>query len=158
MVAHRRWVEALVLLVVPAYVAQATLGFGWGPLGALQANATYRLLSGLLLAAVIGWMWVQSLIRSSARPRSRLWISLHRLGGLLGVGALFLHTTRWGHAYLTALAGVFLGTVLVGILSPASLRSRSPGYHRLWLIVHVVLAVVLVAGVAFHLWIGLSYA
>jgi methionine sulfoxide reductase heme-binding subunit len=154
---HRRWVESLVALIVPVYVAQATLGIGWGPLSEWQALPAWRLGSGLVLGTALGWLWMQSLIRSSGSARPRRWLTLHRLGGLVGVFALFAHTTRWGHGYLTCLAAVFLGTVLIGVASPSALRIQSPRYHRLWLFLHVVLALVLVAGVVFHVWIGPSY-
>lgn len=154
---NRRWIEWGIALFVAAYVLQATFSHGWGPLRDLQATPGWRLASGLGVAAVIAWMWVQSVVRSWTGPRSAAWLLLHRLGGMAAVSALFLHTARWGHGYLTGLAMVFLGTAMVGILSPAALRIRSPVYQRLWLVLHVVLALVLVAGVAFHVWVGLSY-
>ena len=152
-----RWIEYGVALFVAAYIVQATLTVAWGPLGAWQTTDEWRLFSGLAVGAVIAWMWVQSLVRSWTGPRSAAWLVLHRFGGIAGTVALFGHTTRWGHGYLTALAGVFLGTMVLGVLSPAALRIRSIVYQRVWLLFHVVLALLLVAGVAFHVWIGLSY-
>lgn len=152
---HRRWVEGLVALAVVAYVFQATLRLGWGPLTEWQAQTDYKLATGLVMATVIAWMWVQSLVRTGANRRG--WLSLHRLGGLVGVVVLFAHATRWGHGFLTGLAWVFLGTVAIGTVSPQTMRTPSPRYQRTWLFCHIILALVLVAGVGFHMWIGLTY-
>lgn len=155
-----RLVDVAVVLLAVGWLLLTGVGAAFpalgGPLYRLQAVPALRLASGLVLLAVVGGLWFQARARAAAGPAGAArWQPLHRVLGLVSVVALLAHSAELGFGWLGGLAVVLVGNALLGAVGPSGLRwVRAP---RLWVGLHVALAVLLTGGIALHLWINLAY-
>ena len=150
--------DRLVLVVggvgVGGYLLGAQLGLAIPWLVRLQANETYRVLSGLLVAAFVFYQWSVATRRALDPVRA---VARHRLCGALAPLVLYLHASRLGYGYLLVLAMIYLGTVVLGLLHGPTLRCRARWLFTTWFVVHVMTALVLVLIGGYHVAIALAY-
>lgn len=150
--------DRLVILVggvgVIAYLVQARLGLTWPALAQLQADETYRVGSGLVVAAFLIFQWSVATRRALDPVRA---VARHRLAGALAPLVLYLHASRFGYGYLLVLASIFLGTVVLGLLHGPMLGFRARWLFTVWFVLHVTTSLVLVIVGGFHVAIALAY-
>ena len=126
-------------------------------LAALQHLTWYPYVSGAFLLALICPLWHLAYLRAHQRPATRRHVKTHQWIGALTPFALLLHTTRVGYGYTRVLSLTLLGSCLVGLLAPRYLRVRAPWFFAVWMMLHIVLAFVLLAGIGLHLFVVTCY-
>jgi methionine sulfoxide reductase heme-binding subunit len=148
-----RIVLALGIVLLVGYLVQARLAVEWPWLAGLQANDTYKVISGLVLGAYLYWQWSVA-SRRQFSPRA---VSHHKLGGALAPAVLYMHASRFGYGYLLLLGLCYLGTAMIGLLDAVSRRLRARWVYTLWFVVHVSTATILVMVGGYHVVIALAY-
>ena len=113
-----------------------------------------KLVTGFLLGAVILHQWSLHLYRHHPnRPMPlRSLLTMHRRAGYLLPVLLVFHTDRWGYGIIRILMLVFLANVILGLVSPDTIRIRSAGYYSIWVILHVALSTIILGLLALHLY------
>lgn len=135
-------VLATTLLVL--YVLQASLHLEWPLLARAQANDTYKLVSGVVLAGYLVFQW------SARRTR-------HQLAGAFAPLVLYVHAARFGYGYLVLLVTIYLGTALAGTLHRPVIALRRRSLFTAWFVAHISLATLLLTLAAYHAVIALAY-
>ncbi len=130
-------------------------------LEALQTQETFKIYSGLLLLVYLLAQFVVPYNKLCETPHVTRASSYnqHKQRGALAPLFFFIHSTTWGVAYLLLLSMVYFANFLVGLfnyerIKNPSLRRR---FFKSWLLLHITLAVVLMALVGFHLYVVVSY-
>jgi hypothetical protein len=148
-----RIVLALGIVLLVAYLVQARMSVEWPWLAGLQANDTYKVVSGLVLGAYLYWQWSVG-SRRQFSPRA---VFHHKLGGALAPAVLYLHASRFGYGYLLLLGISYLGTSMVGLLDSVIRKSRARWLYTSWFVIHVATATILVMLGGYHVVIALAY-
>lgn len=144
-------------LLIAAYLAQLVFAWRWESLAALQANETWKQLTGLVLVLFFVMQWRLSVARmGSAAPATRL-LTLHRDQGALAPLLLYLHAISFGYAYIRAMSIAFLGLVALGLLQQPLARLNSNRLNTAWLVVHVTLATALPFFIGYHAFNAFYY-
>jgi len=124
----------------------------------LQVQKAYRIVSGILLLAYIGFQWYLSFLRVRGKGRAAArHYDLHKKVGAWAPLVFFIHSTGFGFAYLYFLSAIYFGNVLVGLFNPDALEIRTKAYTFTWMVVHVTFSVLLVFLALYHLWIVAIY-
>jgi sulfoxide reductase heme-binding subunit YedZ len=137
-------------------VLQDMYGLEITPLARLQQSGTWKLATGALLVAFLGFQWTLAALRMRGAKSLGNHLRWHRFTGALGPLFFFLHASRFGYAYLAALSFVFLGNILLGAAAP--LLQRLPVKKSFaaklvvsgWPIAHVAASVLTVVLTAVH--------
>ena len=144
-------------LLIAAYLAQLVFGWRWESLAALQANETWKQLTGLVLVLFFVMQWRLSVARmGSAAPATRL-LTLHRDQGALAPLLLYLHAISFGYAYIQVMSVAFIGLVALGLLQQPLARLNSNRLNTAWLVVHVALAAALPLLIGYHAFNAFYY-
>lgn len=147
-----RWVSALGAVLLVAYLVQARFELAWPWLARQQADDTYKIVTGALLAGYLLWQW-------SVRNRRLLdavgAVRRHKLGGALAPVVLYVHASRFAYGYLLVLALSYLSITAIGLLHRFALRRRT--LFAVWFVIHVATVTMLMALVAYHVVIALAY-
>jgi methionine sulfoxide reductase heme-binding subunit len=145
------------IALVALFWVQAGLGLSWPTLAHWQTLENFKMVTGAVLLLFVASQWLLTLARlqnwSGALKLAYTW---HQRLGVLAPLLLFAHTIRLGFGYQLILSSVFLGTCLLGLVSPRAF----PGLRRLstpWLILHIAFSVTTVALIAYHVWIALAF-
>ena len=67
------------------------------------------------------------------------------------------HSVETGFGYLAVLSWIFLGNLLVGVVSPLGVRINNRYYAASWGTLHVTLAAVTTILALFHAYIAVYY-
>lgn len=145
---------AVGVVLLAAYLGQAWLALEWPWLARMQADDTYKVGSGLVLAGY--------LLRQSFMGRRRLRDPIgvlfwHKLGGALAPLVLYAHASRFAYGYLLLLVLMYLGTAMSGLLHRQVLRSHARKLFTVWFIIHVTTSASLVVLSGYHIVIALAY-
>jgi hypothetical protein len=135
------------------YVIQARSAPAWPWLAELQTHDTYKVASGLVLAAYLIFQWS---VASRRRRDPTGAVVRHKLGGALAPLVLYLHASRFGYGYLALLGFTYLGTAGIGLLHRPVLAHARSGF-TVWFVVHVATAASLVVLGGYHVVIALAY-
>jgi hypothetical protein len=153
-----KFYAGLGLLLLLAYLLQDLLSLKWPWLVKLQAEETYKQVSGFLLVSFIGYQWRLSLLRAKGQLQiARTKLPKHKLWGTLAPVFFYLHAHQIGYAYLFLLSTVYLANVAVGLLNHEVLQVRQRWFLTGWLVVHVSLAMLLLILVSYHIVIAFYY-
>lgn len=145
------WVWGWFLLAL--FALQLGLDWTWPLLEQLQTDATYRQLSGALLAFIMLLQWRFAWLRSTGdRAQKERCKQRHKWQGVLAIVVFYLHSTSLGYAYQTWISVLFWG-----MLSPEALRVRARRYVTFWLILHVCAATACSVLALYHLYIVYTY-
>lgn len=151
------WLVAGALLM-GAFAAQATLGWRWEWLSALQEIELYKQVTGFVLVLFFAMQWQLSLARmeGASSPGARP-LAVHRDRGVLAPLLLYLHAISLGHAYVRVMSLSFLCLVALGLLQRPVARLNRNWLSAGWLVVHVGLAAMLVFLIAYHAFNAFYY-
>jgi hypothetical protein len=149
-----RAITWLGVALLAAYLGQAVFGLQWAALARWQANDTYRVLSGLVVAWHLYTQW-QLATRRRFDPRAA--VARHKLLGALAPLVLYLHASRFAPGYLFLLALSYLGVVAVGLGHRRVLARRHAVLFTAWCLVHVATSTLLVALAGYHAVVALAY-
>jgi hypothetical protein len=145
---------AIGIALLAAYLGQAWLELEWTWVARVQADDTYKVCSGLVLA---GYLLRQSFM-GRRRLRNPIGVLFwHKLGGALAPLVLYVHASRFAYGYLLLLGWMYLGTALLGLLHRRVLRSHARKLFTVWFIVHVTTSASLVVLSGYHVVIALAY-
>lgn len=134
------------------YVAQGIAGVQWPLLARAQANETYKVASGCVLAIY--------LLHQAFMARRRVFdpigvVYWHKLAGALAPLVLYAHASKFGYGYLLLLASLFVVTIACGLLHRVAVRAR--WLFTTWFVVHVATSASLVVLSGYHVVIALAY-
>lgn len=142
-------------------VALATLPFlglptpaAWEP---TYAEPTYRVVTGLALAALVVLQWSYVILRRRPGADAKGLLVQHLWLGVAAPALLLLHALSAGYGYQTALVWVFLANCAVGLLSPRVATRTSSGISRLWLPLHIAGSVSVLALIVIHVIVVTRY-
>lgn len=131
------------LTLVLAFFLQDYSGFYWRWLEHLQADSTYRQLSGLGLVVFLAHQWHLSALRSRGLMRQAgALIRAHKLAGAMTPAIFYIHSQRLGYAYLGVLSGMLFAVFLSGLVHREIIRPRKPWFQALWISAHIGSAVI----------------
>jgi len=121
----------------------------------LQSIESYKKWSGLVLLLLILWQWVVSLNRTNKLLKNTTkekFIEIHKWIGLLLPIAFYMHSSNFGFGILLLLSIVFFVNILLGIINSENILDKKPKFYNIWLMLHIVLSVLIVALSINHLW------
>jgi hypothetical protein len=156
---HRYFYLGLVLFFI--FVMQDILSLKMIWLDDLQKQETFKIYSGLLLLVYLLAQFVMPYNKRCETPNAvrALNYRQHKQRGVLAPLFFFIHSTTWGVAYLLLLSSVYFANFLLGLFNYEQIKNPSirRRFFKNWLLLHITLAVVLMALVGFHLYIVASY-
>jgi hypothetical protein len=147
-----RWVVLLGVTLLLSYIVQARFELVWPWLARQQANDTYKILTGSMLAGFLLWQWSLG-NRRQVDPVGA--VRRHQLAGAFAPLALYIHASRFAYGYLLVLALGYLGITAIGLLHRVAVRRR--GLFVWWFVIHVATVTMLLLVVAYHIVIALAY-
>jgi ferredoxin-NADP reductase/CRP-like cAMP-binding protein len=148
------------LALFAAFALQDLLGLKWPWLEAVQAGESYKRWSGLALTGFMAAQWYLPLLRAQGKLReSARFYPLHKYLGVLAPLFFFIHSTRFGYAYLLMLSSVFFANIVLGIFNKelVSDPERRKTYSQYWMILHVTLSVLTVSLLIYHIFMAFYY-
>lgn len=123
----------------------------------LYETPEYRLGSGLLLAVLVGLQWAHAVQRRRPAAETKRLLVRHLWLGALAPVLLLTHALSSGYGYQRALVWIFLLNCVLGLLSPAVVDSRRQPVQRLWLPLHIVASISVVALIVIHVVVVTRY-
>ncbi|MEM1237079.1 MAG: hypothetical protein AAGI10_08925 [Pseudomonadota bacterium] len=127
-------------------------------MGALTRSFSWQVVTGSALTVCMIYQWTVFAQRFTKDTKNaRQHYNAHRW---VGVGATLLfaiHAVRPGHAWMTALAVVFIGIAVTGLLNREVVKYRKQWMYLAWLGMHMCLSAILVPLLAIHIWAALAY-
>ena len=128
---------------------------------ALLQKEQYRIYSGLFLLFWFSLLFVRPYGKAKTYSCiSAKTYSWHTWVGALSPLAFFIHSTTFGVGYLGFLSALFFANIIVGITNHELLPNASKRffyYHKIWLPLHIILAMVTLAMVAIHIYVVGAY-
>ena len=124
--------------------------------GAYQ-HPTYKVATGSLLAVLILVQWSLVILRRQPSVSLKRLMVWHYWVGALAPIPLVAHASSAGYGYQVALTAVFLGNCMLGLLSPRVAERKGQGWAKLWLPLHIVGSISLVALVIIHVVVVTRY-
>jgi len=153
---RREFILGTVLLVL--FLIQDVAHWKITAFESLQTNGTYRIVSGLILAGFVLFQWYLSFLRMRGRTASAAkHYDLHQKVGIWAPLVFYIHSTRFGFAYLFFLSAVYFSNVLLGLFNAETLHYRKKWFTFSWMVAHVSLSVLLVVVMIYHLWVVVYY-
>lgn len=123
-----------------------------------QAQEPYRVISGIGLFVFVVLEWHLLVMRVKNKMRHTIHAyRFHKYLGVVAPLAFYIHSTRFGYGYLSLLTTLFFANILVGLFNPEIFIHRPKWYSYNWMIVHIMLAVLMLALVFFHIYVVLIY-
>ncbi|MEM9350189.1 MAG: hypothetical protein AAGA47_08000 [Pseudomonadota bacterium] len=143
-----------------ASVTLAILAILVGPerLGPFVRSFPWQAVTGTALLVCMIYQWTifaQRFTKSTKNARTHF--LAHRWVGVAATLLFAIHAVRPGHAWMTALALVFLGIAVTGLLNREVVKYRKQWMYIAWLGVHMCLSAMLVPLLGVHIWAALAY-
>ncbi len=151
---------------LPVVVGALTLGVGALPfvgvptpagLLELYQQPTYRVVTGLVLTVLVAWQWSFVFLRRRPHADVKRLLVQHLWLGAAAPLLLLVHALSSGYGYQVALVWVFLINCALGLLSPRVAGRQQRGLDRLWLPLHIVGSISVVALVVIHVVVVTRY-
>ncbi len=153
---HLQLIVTLGLCIL--YLIQNALNWGLPSVAALQQLDGYRITTGGILIAFIGYQWYLPYLRLTRKPAHAA-TQLHSYTGVLAPVLLYLHSVSLGFAYTFVLSFLFLLNTMVGAVDKTLIWNlqRRQRYQRIWLMVHVPASCLITVLALIHLVYALAY-
>lgn len=148
------------LTLVALIALQAIFNIDVPGLARIQGASYYQVGSGLIVTALILYQWRLPLLRWQGQlAKAAEHYHLHKLVGAVTPLFFYLHSIHLGYAYTLLLSLVFLGNATISLLKPRNIdRGKSESlYERIFLPVHIMLSVSLVALSGYHALIAMAF-
>jgi ferredoxin-NADP reductase len=143
-----------------AFLAQYLFEWKMPWLQNLQTQEPYKIYSGLLLAFYILTQFIMSYNNMCEKPHvSAYKYQQHKFRGAFAPLIFFIHSTQFGVGYLLMLSMIYFSNFLLGIFNHERIKNpiNRIRYFKLWLPLHIVLSLLLIALVGFHIYVVASY-
>ena len=143
-----------------AYILQDVLVLHWQYLADLQLQESYKRWSGLALFTYIGLQWSLTLfrIKKSLEDRSATVMSIHKWMGAFSPLIFYVHSMKFGFAYLFILSVLFFVNVFLGFVHMDELKAKAYWYFQGWMIAHVAFSLAVSLLAFYHIWIVFYYS
>ena len=140
------------------YLFQSVLDWGLPRLASLQQLDGYRITTGSLLIAFIGYQWYLPYLRLTGNP-AQIESQWHTYLGVLAPVLLYLHTVSLGFAYTVALSSLFVLNTMVGAVgkTPINNLGQRQRFQRMLLWVHVPASCLVTVLALIHMVYALAY-
>lgn len=140
-------------------ITQYFIPIQWEQLARLQSDELYKQLSGFAILCFVILQWRLAHLRSASRSQeARQNLNTHQWLGVLAPVLIFIHSTQTGHEHQTALLGLFIATILTGLFSFHTVKIRKQWFIVGWTILHITLATMVIALMAFHIYVVFWYS
>jgi len=128
----------------------------------LQQGEQYKRWTGWLFAGYIGYQWFLPLLRLLGRTQEHITIQhyhLHKLAGVLAPVVFYIHSTKFGYAYVCMLSMMYFANSLLGYLNKDIIAdtAQQQRYGFYWMIGHVSASVLTLVLVLYHMYIVYAY-
>ncbi len=142
-----------------AFILQDSLQLKITYLEELQAEQMYRRWSGLGVLIVILFQWSLSLVRVVPRweDKSLIFKNIHNWVGAFTPLLFYIHSTKFGYAYLFLLSITYFGNFLLGMFNLEVLKSTSKIIFQAWMILHVACSLFISTLTLYHIWVVFYY-
>jgi hypothetical protein len=149
------------LVIVGATTTILVLGAGAKRLAEnLSADKifAYAIMTGLLLVIAMLWQWKLYFARKGGNARQiQRDYKRHRWLGILPVALLILHIGKPTGSLLSMMSYLLLLSSFSGLFNNEIVRQRVRWARKLWLLVHVGSAALIVPLVVLHIWAALAF-
>ncbi len=141
------------LLLFAAFFIQYFFNVEWGWLYQLQQGEMYKRWSGLLVAVLITFQWLLSLVRTKRRlvKYAMSMQNIHKWLGALSPIIFYIHSMHMGYGYLLLLSYIFFTNTILGYLNLDVIKNNSEALFKGWMISHVALSLIITILMLFHI-------
>jgi cytochrome b561 len=142
------------------FIFQHLLDWQWTTLQRWQTHGTYKIVTGLLLAAYIGFQWLLYFFRKQSHwtnEQKRQAYQLHKWIGALSPLFFFLHAVKLGYAYSFVLSLFYFANFVLGLMNVEALAARSKWYLQVWLVAHLTFSTLIVFLTGHHIWVSFYF-
>lgn len=132
----------------------------WTFLKYKQYQFGFKLLSGFVFLGVLLHQWLFTRLRMDPKSKGielKKSLSMHKWVGILLPLILLVHTQNWGIRFNFGLSLVFALSMVFGLTIEIVMKSVSPSWSQVWLILHILFSTLLLGLIGSHLYIALSY-
>gem|GEM_PF-287194 len=156
-------VQSLPLIVTlglcALYLLQNVFDWGLPFMAALQESDGYKIITGSLLIALIGYQWYLPYLRLTGDLAAQTASQRHSYVGVLAPMLLYLHSISLGVAYTIVLSLLFVLNTMVGAVGGLAMRNpgRRQRMQRILLMVHVPASCLLTVVALIHMVYALAY-
>ena len=154
-----KWLQLIVTWsLCAAYLIGSALDWALPDVAALQQSDGYRIATGSLLIAFIGYQWYLPYLRLTGKP-AQATTRWHGYAGVLAPVLLYLHSVSLGYAYTFVLSFLFVLNTMVGAVDKTLISSleRRERFQRIWLLAHVPSSCLVTVLALIHLVYALAY-
>ena len=149
---------ALGVFLLSAYLAQALFHLKMPWLESLQQDQTYKITTGLVLLAFVGFQWLLTIFRMKGyKFLAHHHYNYHKQLGCFAPLIFYIHSTQLGYAYLALLSSVYLANTAVGLFNYETLRISRKSFVHYWMVTHVALSLLVVVLIIYHIFIVFAY-
>lgn len=156
---NRYFYVGLVLFFI--FVMQDVLSLKMAWLEQLQQQESFKIYSGLLLLVYLLTQFIMPYNKFCKTPHVARNTNYHnhKQRGAFAPLFFFIHSTTWGTAYLLLLSGIYFANFLLGLFNYEQVKNplKRRAFIKIWLPLHIILALVLMTMVGFHLYVVASY-
>ena len=146
------------LTLLTAFAIQQISHSRWPWLTALQADDSYKQLSGFALVFYLVHQWHCGVLRNRGLMLAAGNIlSRHKLLGAMAPLFFYAHAQTIGFAYLLALSLVYFGLFLTGLFNYEISRINKPWFRPAWITLHIGLSTGLLFLLSYHVYISYAY-
>jgi methionine sulfoxide reductase heme-binding subunit len=151
------WVGYVLLGI---FVLQYILGWQCAVLQRWQMNATYKAITGFLLALYIGFQWLLYFFRKQTHrnnEQKRKMYQLHKWVGAWSPLFFGVHSVKLGYAYLLILSILYFANFLLGLMNVEAIAAKSKWYLQVWLVAHLTFSTLIVCLTVHHVWVSFYF-
>ncbi|MEM7241061.1 MAG: hypothetical protein AAF429_02650 [Pseudomonadota bacterium] len=111
----------------------------------------------LTLAIVYQWILLVQRLTRAAPAIQRSYYMNHRWVGSASFFLFALHAISFGHMLTNALAVLFIGCAITGVMNKEIMKYRREWTYQLWFGVHVAFSALLAPLIIAHIWVALAF-
>jgi hypothetical protein len=141
------------------YILQDVLNIRWHYLHALQLEEGFKRWSGLCLLffIILQWSLTISRVKKRLEPYAPFILKLHKWMGAFSPLLFYIHSMKFGFAYLFLLSITFFTNMLLGFVHVDIIKTKAYWYFQGWMIAHVAFSLIITLLSLFHIWIVFYY-
>lgn len=146
-------------LLLILFLGQEIFDIRWHYLLELQNDESFRRWSGLGLAIFIAVQWGLTFVKTNKKLESKVmaFTNFHKWLGAFTPLAFYIHSMKFGFAYLFLLSITFFGNFFLGMLNLDVIKTKAQWYFQGWMIFHVAFSLLVSMLMIYHIWIVFYY-